>query len=135
MSSAGQLTGIRGFLIDAPQYDRLRSWSDGAVIIEDGLISEVGDYQTMAREPRAKPVRWLRAERSAHAAVFPGLIDIHAHLPQYPAVARGQSDLLPWLRESIFPLERQFSGTKVLRESVAFFLVHALTVTDHAAGS
>ncbi len=112
------LLGIRGFLIDAPEFGRLRSWSDGALIIDGGLISEVGDFASLSRQPRAQPVRWRHSPRSA---VFPGLIDLHAHVPQYPAVARGGGDLLPWLRQHIFPLEREFTGAKGRREASAFF--------------
>ena len=72
----------------------------------------------MARKPRSQPVRWLHSNR---VAVFPGLIDLHTHLPQYPAVARGTSELLPWLRQHIFPLEREFTGPKGRREAGAFF--------------
>ena len=119
MSDEGAtLTGLRGFLIDAPEYGRLRSWSDGALILAGGAIAEVGDYTQLSRKPRAQPVRWLHTGR---AAIFPGLIDLHTHLPQYPAVARGQSELLPWLRQHIFPLERQFIGPKGRREGGAFF--------------
>ncbi|EDY17482.1 amidohydrolase [Chthoniobacter flavus Ellin428] len=109
---------MRGFLIDAPEYGRLRSWSDGALIIDDGQIAEIGDYETLSRKPRTQPVRWLQSKR---VAVFPGLIDLHTHLPQYPAVARGTSELLPWLRTQIFPLEREFTGPKGRREAGAFF--------------
>lgn len=110
--------GLRGFLIDAPEYGKLRSWSDGALVIDDGQIAEIGDYETLARKPRPQPIRWLHSKR---VAIFPGLIDLHAHVPQYPAVARGTSDLLPWLRTQIFPLEKEFTGPKGRREAGAFF--------------
>ena len=118
MNPDAPLLGIRGFLIDAPEFGRLRSWSDGALIIEGGLIAEVGDYATLFRKPRSQPVRWRHSPRSA---VFPGLIDLHTHVPQYPAVARGGGELLPWLRQHIFPLEREFTGAKGRREAGAFF--------------
>jgi guanine deaminase len=116
-SSSGPF-GLRGFLIDAPEYGRLRSWSDGALVIDEGRVAELGDYETLVRKPRTRPVRWLHSKR---VAVFPGLIDLHAHVPQYPAVARGTSELLPWLRTQIFPLEREFTGPKGRREAGAFF--------------
>ena len=118
MNLDAPLLGIRGFLVDAPEFGRLRSWSDGALIIDGGLIAEVGDYATLSRKPREQPVRWRHSPRSA---IFPGLIDLHAHVPQYPAVARGGGDLLPWLRQHIFPLEREFTGAKGRREAGAFF--------------
>ncbi|MDQ3623212.1 MAG: amidohydrolase family protein [Verrucomicrobiota bacterium] len=112
------LLGIRGWLIDTPEYGRLRSWSDGALIIENGRILEVGEYGSVSKKPRPEPVHWIHSNRFA---VFPGLIDLHSHIPQYPAVARGHSELLPWLRQHIFPLEREFTGLKGRREAAAFF--------------
>jgi guanine deaminase len=112
------LTGLRGFLIDAPEWGKLRAWSDGGIVLDEGRIAEIGDYDTLSKKPRPQPVRWMHSPR---VAIFPGLIDIHAHVPQYPAVARGTGELLPWLRNYIFPLEREFTGPKGRREAGAFF--------------
>ena len=35
------LVGIRGWLIDAPEPGKLRSWTDGALIIDGAHIAEV----------------------------------------------------------------------------------------------
>ena len=41
--------------------------------------------------------------------VMPGLVDLHAHLPQLPNAGLGSGlDLLTWLDRYIFPLERDF---------------------------
>ncbi|MEI8342635.1 MAG: guanine deaminase [Verrucomicrobiota bacterium] len=112
------LLGIRGYLIDAPQPGNLRAWSDGAILVEDGLIAEVGDYSALQKKPRQEEIRWIHSPR---VAVFPGLIDLHTHLPQYPVVARGGGELLPWLRQTIFPVERDFTLSKSRRESPLFF--------------
>lgn len=41
--------------------------------------------------------------------VMPGLVDLHAHLPQLPNAGVGAGlDLLTWLERYIFPLERDF---------------------------
>jgi guanine deaminase len=118
MDEEGDLFGIRGFLIDAPEFGTLRGRPSGAVIVENGRIAEVGDYDDLRRMQRSKPVRWI--DRGT-VAVFPGLIDCHTHLPQYSAVARGESDLLPWLRQHIFPVEREFTGPKARAEAPQFF--------------
>jgi guanine deaminase len=63
-------------------------------------------------------LRWIDR---GNVAIFPGLIDVHTHLPQYPVVARGESELLPWLRQHIFPVEREFTGPKARSEAPRFF--------------
>jgi len=41
--------------------------------------------------------------------VLPGLVDLHAHLPQLPSAGVGAGlDLLTWLERYIFPLEQRF---------------------------
>jgi guanine deaminase len=41
--------------------------------------------------------------------IMPGLVDMHAHLPQWPNAGLGAGmALLPWLERYIFPLERDF---------------------------
>lgn len=43
--------------------------------------------------------------------VMPGLVDLHAHLPQLPNAGVGAGlDLLTWLERYIFPLERDFDA-------------------------
>src|SRR3984893_353392 len=118
MEEDADLFGIRRFLIDAPEFGDLRGRRDGAIIIENGRISATGDYDDLRRRQRPKPVRWI--ERGPGAA-FPGLIDCHTHLPQYSAVARGESELLPWRRQHIFPVEREFTGPKARSEAPQFF--------------
>src|SRR6185436_19862410 len=98
-----QLLGIRGYLIDAPEFGALRGRRNGGVVIENGRIAAIGDYDDLRRLRQS--IHWID---HGNVAVFPGLIDVHTHLPQYPAVARGESELLPWLRQHIFPIEREF---------------------------
>jgi len=112
------LFGIRGFLIDAPEFGSLRSRRDGAIIVKNGRFAEIGDYEDLRKRHRDTPVRWV--DRGS-ALIFPGLIDCHTHLPQYSAVARGESQLLPWLREDIFPVEREFTGPRAREEAPLFF--------------
>ncbi len=118
MENGSNAVGIRGFLIDAPDFGTLRGSQRGAIIIENGKIAEVGEYDAIRRVPRAKDLRWIDRP---HVAVFPGLIDCHTHLPQYAAVARGETELLPWLRQHIFPVEREFTGPRARAEAPRFF--------------
>jgi guanine deaminase len=118
MEKVDNAVGIRGFLIDAPEFGTLRGCQRGGIIIEKGKIAEVGEYDALRRIPRAKDLRWI--DRGP-VAIFPGLIDCHTHLPQYAAVARGETELLPWLRQHIFPVEREFTGPKARAEAPRFF--------------
>ena len=83
--------GIRGYLIDAPTYGSLRSHRDGALVVVNGKITEVGAYDDLRKRQRPEPIRWIDRTGSA---IVPGLIDCHTHLPQYSAVARGESSQL-----------------------------------------
>jgi guanine deaminase len=118
MQSDTSRFGLRGFLIDAPDFGALRGWQNGAVLIENGRIRQVGDYDAVRRLHPPSSISWIDRRP---AAIFPGLIDCHTHLPQYSVVARGESELLPWLRQHIFPVEREFTGPKARAEAPLFF--------------
>ena len=118
MEDGDNVFGIRGFLIDTPEFGSIRSRQRGAIIVEKGRIAEAGDYDDLRRLPLGKQIQWI--DRGP-VAIFPGLIDCHTHLPQYSAVARGESELLPWLREHIFPVEREFTGPKARAQAPEFF--------------
>ena len=118
MQSNTSRFGLRGFLIDAPQFGALRARPNGAILVENGRITDVGDYDDVRRLHPPNSIRWIN--RGA-VAIFPGLVDCHTHLPQYSVVARGESELLPWLRQHIFPVEREFTGPKAREESPQFF--------------
>jgi guanine deaminase len=118
MENVDNVLGIRGFLIDAPEFGTLRGCKRGALVVANGRIAEVGEYDDVRRVQRAQPLTWID---HGPVAIFPGLIDCHTHLPQYSAVARGESELLPWLRQHIFPVEREFTGPKARAEAPLFF--------------
>ena len=118
MQSNTSRFGLRGFLIDTPEFGALRGRPNGAVLVENGRISDVGDYDEVRRLHPPNSIQWIN--RGA-VAIFPGLIDCHTHLPQYSVVARGETELLPWLRQHIFPVEREFTGPKAREESPQFF--------------
>ena len=117
--------GLRGLVFDAPVFGQLRAWPDGGVIFDPstGRIVAVGDHAALGRADPPLPVRWLEITTPSGAppVVCPGLIDVHAHLPQYPASGRGQGELLPWLKDYIFPLERAFTAARSRQDSPKFF--------------
>src|ERR671911_3216044 len=86
-------------------------WLDEA----DGLL-EVGED---GRIVRAGP--WAGAAVASASVLdlrpmvlMPGLVDLHAHLPQLPNAGLGAGlDLLTWLDRYIFPLERRWEDRSV----------------------
>jgi guanine deaminase len=62
--------------------------------------------------------------------VLPGLVDLHAHLPQLPNAGLGAGlDLLTWLDRYIFPLERDFDEAAAERLAPAVFSAFAAAGT------
>jgi guanine deaminase len=65
--------------------------------------------------------------------VMPGLVDLHAHLPQWPNAGLGAGlDLLTWLQRYIFPLEREFHADAAARLAPVFFRALAAAGTTTA---
>ena len=118
MESDNSRFGLRGFLIDAPEFGALRGRPNGAIVVQNGRIADVGDYDDLRRLHPANSIQWINR---GPVAIFPGLIDCHTHLPQYSVVARGEAELLPWLRQHVFPVEREFTGPKAREEAPQFF--------------
>ena len=66
--------------------------------------------------------------------ILPGLVDLHAHLPQLPNAGVGAGmDLLAWLERYIFPLEREFDDAEAAeRLAPAVFAAFAAAGTTTA---
>lgn len=102
---------LPGRLLDAPREDRLRWVEDGALAIDhEGRIAARGGRAAVAALYPPEHVPWQSWPQGALPLITPGLIDAHAHLPQYPVVARTESALLPWLQRHVFPVERRFTA-------------------------
>lgn len=88
---------LRGATLDVPAPDRPRFIPAAEIEVDDtaGKITRITPL-----DPATPPPTTL---------LIPGLIDLHAHLPQYPVVARRESSLLPWLERHVFPAEQKFT--------------------------
>ena len=65
--------------------------------------------------------------------VLPGMVDLHAHLPQLPNAGLGAGlDLLTWLDRYIFPLERDFDVAAADRLAPAAWRAFAAAGTTTA---
>jgi len=79
---------------------------DGLLVVDaEGRIAFVGAVED------APPDVVAGATDLRPWVVLPGMVDLHAHLPQLPNAGLGAGlDLLTWLDRYIFPLEREFDA-------------------------
>jgi guanine deaminase len=101
--------------------------ADGLLEVDaDGRITFVGPAMERA-DVAASAVdlrRWV---------VLPGMVDLHAHLPQFPNAGLGAGmDLLAWLEKYIFPLERGFDVSTAERVAPAAWRAFAAAGTTTA---
>ena len=102
---------IRARLLTPLDDGGTRDVVDGLLQVDaSGRITFAGpaDERSEAERAAAIDVRpWV---------VMPGLVDLHAHLPQVPNAGLGAGlDLLTWLERYIFPLERGYDEVEADR--------------------
>ncbi|ASY63911.1 Guanine deaminase [Sinorhizobium sojae CCBAU 05684] len=81
--------------------------SDGALLIEDGLIKAAGTYATV----KAAAPEGVKEIDHRPSLIVPGLIDTHLHFPQMQVLASYAANLLEWLNTYTFPEECRFVET------------------------
>jgi guanine deaminase len=100
---AGPPFALRGRILTPLDAGGTRHEADGLLVVDDaGRIGFAGSAADRPEEARtAIDLRpWI---------LLPGMVDLHAHLPQLPNAGLGAGlDLLTWLERYIFPLERGF---------------------------
>ncbi|MCV0403632.1 MAG: amidohydrolase family protein [Chloroflexi bacterium] len=113
--------------------------ADGGWLDEpDGVVEvDVGGRITFAG-PASESSSTASAVDLRPLVLLPGLIDLHAHLPQLPNAGLGSGlDLLTWLDRYIFPLERSYDRAVAERQAPAAFRAFAAagttTVVAYAA--
>ncbi|MDR3670534.1 MAG: guanine deaminase [Holophaga sp.] len=96
---------FRAHLLSPCDASRLLDLPDGAMVVDStGRIEAVGSFAEVAAAHPGHELRDLRPHW-----ILPGLVDLHSHLPQHPAVAMDGQELLPWLNTHIFPAEIRFA--------------------------
>ena len=113
---AGPPFALRARLL-SPLADR--GWLDeldGLLeVAADGHITRAEAWPSGAEAPAS--VLDLRPH-----VLMPGLVDLHAHLPQIPNAGLGSGlDLLTWLDRYIFPLERAYDRSVADRQAPLAF--------------
>ena len=123
---------LRARLLSPLPDDGLLDEADGIVEVDGtGRIARVGPWRTdVGPGTTVVDIRPL--------VVMPGMVDLHAHLPQLPNAGLGSGlDLLTWLDRYIFPLERAYDRSVAERQAPAAFRAFAAagttTVVAYAA--
>ncbi len=109
-------TGLRCAWISAVGEEEIRFVRDGAIAWEQtGRIVFAGEWD---QRPQLENITW---EDHRRHLLLPGFVDVHAHLPQYPVLARAGHELLPWLNRFVFPAEKAFSVERARDHAPRFF--------------
>ncbi len=103
---------VRARLLTPLDAGGTRHEPDGLLVVDErGRIAFTG---TVADRPA--DVDPATAVDLRPWVVMPGMVDLHAHLPQLPNAGLGAGlDLLTWLQRYIFPLERGFDQAEAER--------------------
>jgi guanine deaminase len=119
---------------DRGRIARVGAWSGGGAAARSAQGGGSGDETSAPEAGAPGPVIDLRP-----LVVLPGMVDLHAHLPQLPNAGLGAGlDLLTWLERYIFPLERRFDDAEAAARLApaafrAFAAAGTTTVLAYAA--
>ena len=93
-------------------------FADGILSVVGGVVQEAGPAdKVLERLPRDTEIGDYTGK-----LIVPGFIDTHVHYPQVDVIASYGAQLLDWLNEYTFPVEKQFADQSVARETASFFL-------------
>ena len=117
---------IKGGVVVTMDSQR-RVFRDGAVLIDNGVISQVGRTVDVRLQRRAE----FEVDAKGKV-VLPGLVDTHVHLAQ--ALIRGSADdtsLIDWLQKFVWPLQGNFDAQdgKVSAELCMLEMIKSGTTT------
>jgi len=93
-------------------------FTDGVLLIRNGRVERIGPAQDiLATLPAGTPVI-----EHAGQLLMPGFIDTHIHYPQVDVIGCGGRQLLDWLNDYTFPVEREFASAAHAGEVAEVFL-------------
>lgn len=124
-SAYSNIKGVRGEIMTFskdpffyPENECIIHYSDGLVVIHDGNIEAVGDYNEIKSQyPLLNDI-----ETYGNSVILPGFIDCHVHYVQTPMVASPGDTLLDWLNRYTFPTEGKFNDKDYASEVAEIFL-------------
>ena len=120
---------IRGTLLDCVQDPwsnederaAIRYFSDGALVVQDGEILELGPAREILEAHHELPV-----EDFSGSLLVPGFVDVHLHYAQTKIIGSFGRQLLEWLQTYTFPEELKFTDKTYADEVAAIFFQEML---------
>lgn len=110
-----RIFAIKGDIIFSETPQTLAIRPNAYAVCEDGLCA--GVFDALPDRYAAIPVRDCTGR-----LVIPGLIDLHAHAPQYAFRALGMDmELLDWLDRQAFPQEARYADPDYARAAYTLF--------------
>jgi len=97
------------FTVPAPSA--ARHTRRGAVLVEDGKITAVGEADTLRRTHPTAPITDY-----GEGLITAGFVDAHVHYPQTAMIASWGKQLIDWLNTYTFPEEMRFADPAVADE-------------------
>jgi guanine deaminase len=123
MSRRGFRASILHFLRDPHELPHARVsesyayFEDGLLVVENGLVTDVGEYAEHAPGLGDTPVVDYRGR-----LIVPGFLDCHVHYPQTGMIGSYGEELLSWLATYTYPAERAFADIEHARAVAELFL-------------
>ena len=117
----GQTLSFSENPFDVGPENSTKHYTDGAVLIENGKIQNVGPSEEIIGNSGNVTV----VDYGSHL-ITAGFIDCHAHYPQIPIIASYGEQLLEWLEKYTFPVESRFCDKKYARSVADLFLKECL---------
>lgn len=91
--------------------------SQGGILIQNGLITELGSVDALRRDhPDAQ------VTDHGQSLILPGFVDAHAHYPQTGIIASWGKRLIDWLNSYTFPEEMRFGDPAYAKEMAELYL-------------
>ena len=100
-------------------------YADGLLLVEDGKVVEVGDYQHLSNK-FSQDELLSKTVTFDNSLIIPGLIDTHLHYPQYKIIASFGKTLLEWLNDYTFVEEQKFDQKEYANRIAELFFAELL---------
>lgn len=120
----GTIISFKGNPFFEEEKNFLYHEEDGLVVMENGLISEVGSAEALLStlDPAVAVTHY------PDALIMPGFIDCHTHYPQMEIIGAFGKQLIDWLNQYTFAAEQKFNNKSYAEQTANLFLKEALAV-------